>query len=77
MEPHHTKFLRYDSFIECKLPISITEYDLEQSIKSRGIIGTVHQSLASAIYAEVKINEAISADDKKAIGLALVGPRNL
>ena len=76
-EPHHS-FLKYDSYIECNLPQEITDYELEQSLKSpRGIIGRVHGSLAPLIYAAVKANEAISGEDKKAIGLALVGEKNL
>jgi hypothetical protein len=75
-EPHHA-FLKYDSYVECNLPQEITEYDLEQSLKSRGVIGRVHRNLAPSIYATVKDNVAISVEDKRAIGLALVGEKNL
>ena len=47
-EPHHT-FLAHDSFIECNLPFKLTEYEVEQSLKARGVVGTIHPSLAPAI----------------------------
>jgi hypothetical protein len=75
-EPNHT-FLDHDSFLECKLPFELTEYEVEQSIKTRGIVGKIHLSIAPLIYACVKSNAAISEDDKKAIGLALVGSKLL
>ncbi|HEY7643681.1 MAG TPA: hypothetical protein VH858_01455 [Hyphomicrobiales bacterium] len=73
-DPHHA-FLDHDSFLECSLPFELTEYEVEQSLKRRGVLGTLHQSLAPAIYELVKNNPVISADDKAAIGLALVGAR--
>jgi hypothetical protein len=74
-EPHHT-FLAHNSFIECNLPFELTEYEVEQSLKARGVVGTIHHSLAPAIYAQVRQNAAISAEDRKAIGLTLVGAKS-
>lgn len=73
-DPHHI-FLDHDSFLECNLPFELTEYEVEQSLKSRGVLGTLHPSLAPAIYELVKSNPVISADDKAAMGLALVGAK--
>lgn len=75
-EPNHT-FLRYDSFLECKLPYELTEFDVEEALKKQGVIGRVHVSLAEQIYKLVKANPVISQDDKKAIGMALVGSKGL
>ena len=69
-EPHHT-FLAHDSFLECNLPFELTEYEVEQALKTKGAVGSIHHSLASAIYAQVSHNAAISRDDCNAIGLAL------
>jgi hypothetical protein len=71
-DPYHT-FLAYDSFLECNLPFELTEYEVEQALKTKGVIGSIHPSVASAIYAQVKQNAAISPDDRRAIGLALAG----
>lgn len=73
-EPHHT-FLHHDSFIECHLPFELTEYDVEQALKIRGIVGRIHADLAPVIFAEVRKNAVISAEDRKAIGIALVGTK--
>lgn len=75
-DPHHN-FLKYDSYLECNLPQEMTEYDVEQALKKDGVIGKIHPSLAAPIYESVKANSAISENDKKVIGMALVGSRNL
>jgi hypothetical protein len=69
--------LRYDSFIECNNLQEINETQLEQSIKERGIVGVVHNSLAPLIYAAVKGNKGINADDQRVLGRALAGDKNL
>ena len=71
-EPNH-KFLDHDSFLECETPFELTEYEVEQALDGRGIIGKIHPNLAPSIYALVRGNIAISEEDKKAIGLALIG----
>ena len=75
-EPHHT-FLKHNSFLQCDLANELTEFDVEQALNAEGVIGTLHSSLVEQVYALVKANPKINNIDKKAIGLALVGPRGL
>jgi hypothetical protein len=71
-EPHHPK-LDHDSFIECNLPLELTEYEVEQSLKTRGVLFRLHGSLTGEINAEIQNNTSINEDDKKAIAIALIG----
>jgi hypothetical protein len=75
-DPHHL-FLDHDSYLECNLPQELTEFDVEEAFNKKGVIGRVHGSLARLIYELVKVNTRISAADKKAIGIALVGLKHL
>jgi len=69
-EPHHL-FLKHDSFIECGNPLELDDYVVQAAIDKSGILGTVHPSLASAIYKNVELNETLSVSDKAAVAKAL------
>ena len=68
--PHH-EFLKWDSYLECKTPLELDEFTIEQSINSKGIVGRIHKSLAPEIFSEVKNSITISLNDQNAIGIAL------
>jgi hypothetical protein len=69
-EPHH-KFLDWDSYLECGEPLELDDYIIEQSINRFGIIGLIHSTVASKIYAAVKAARTVSDADKERVRIAL------
>jgi hypothetical protein len=68
--PHHP-FLKWDSYIECGEPFTLDEYTIYESVRDKGVLGAVHQSLIPAIWAGVDASITVTDADKQAIRLAL------
>jgi len=69
-QPHH-QFLAHDSYLECGDPLELDDYVIDECLRSRGVIGTIHPSLVSDIFAAVHAAKTISPADKEAIRAAL------
>ena len=69
-EPHH-RFLDHDSYLECGDPLELDDYVVEECLRRRGVIGTVHSSVITEIYAAVRAAKTISVADKELIRVAL------
>jgi hypothetical protein len=72
-EPHHG-FLDHDSYLECGDPLELDDYVVEECLRRRGVIGTVHPSVVTEIYAAVRAAKTISAADKELIRVSLGVP---
>jgi hypothetical protein len=68
-------FLIRDSYLECGEPIELDEYVVDESLRDKGLYGTVLSSLADAIYGAVHAAKRISDSDKEAIRKAIGAKR--
>lgn len=64
-------FLTRDSHLECGEPLELDDYIVEQSLRGKGVIGTIIPQLASRIFQVVDAARTISAADKEIIRKAL------
>jgi hypothetical protein len=74
MEPHHTAFLKWDSFIECgKYPLELDDYTVQQALdRSSGQpLGRVYSTHAQQICDAVQLQSTISKDVKNLTRQAL------
>jgi hypothetical protein len=65
-EPLH-KFLEHDSYLECGCPLELDDYLIEESVRLKGIVGQVHESLIPEIMKIVAAERLLTEADKKAI----------
>jgi hypothetical protein len=68
--PHH-QFLANDSHLECGDPLELDDYIIEESINFRGVIGSIHPSLAQQIYAAISAARTVRQSDKELVRIAL------
>lgn len=66
----HSNFLTHDSYLECGQPIELTENELDDALRSRGVIGRVDERLAPDILAVIESIDTVSPNDKTAIAQA-------
>lgn len=66
-------FLKWDSHIECGLPMELDDYVIEQSLRRRGVIGKIARRHVAAICAVVDEAKDLTPADKAAIKAALGG----
>jgi hypothetical protein len=52
-------------------PLELDDYVVEECLRKRGVIGTVHPSVVPEIYAAVRASKTISVADKELIRVAL------
>ena len=74
MEPHHSAFLKWDSYIECgKYPIELDDYTIEKALDSNNgrVLGCINIIHAPEICAAVQLQKTISNDVKALIKSAL------
>ena len=64
-------FLDYDSYLECGEPLSLDDYIVEESIRDRGILGSVDSRLSADIFAAVSAAKTVSPVDKETVRKAL------
>lgn len=69
-EPDHP-FLKRDSHLECGEPIELDDFVIEESLREKGVIGSVSPNLAREIFAAVERAKTLSRADKERIRLAL------
>ena len=60
-------FLDHDSYLECGDPLELDDYVIDESIKDRGIIGTVDSAVIPVILKAVDAATRMSPNDKAAI----------
>jgi hypothetical protein len=61
------EFLDHDSHIECGGPLELDEYIVDESLRSRGVIGQISPSLLPQILAAIAANSELAPKDKAAI----------
>jgi hypothetical protein len=66
----HT-FLKWDSYLECGIPLELDDFAIEESVRQSGIIGVILPTLAPSIFAAVIAITTIPDQDKEAIRKAL------
>ncbi|RAI42558.1 hypothetical protein [Rhodoplanes roseus] len=68
--PHH-EFLKWDSYLECGEPLELDEYVVDESLRDRGVIGTIDRALVREIVAAIQKARTISPADKERLKAAL------
>ena len=68
-------FLDHDSYLECRGPLELDDYVVNESLRDRGIIGAIAATLAPTICALADEATTMSIADKDAIRTALGCPR--
>ncbi len=64
-------FLKRDSYLECGAPLDLDDYVVQQSLRERGIIGTIAQKAVKDIIAAVEKAWSVSDEDRAIICAAL------
>ena len=67
-EPHH-RFLRHDSFIECRI-LELDDYIIAEAMRGRGVIGRVSRDLCEPLCVAIG-GAGFSRDDRTAIRAVL------
>lgn len=66
-------FLEHDSFLECGCPLELDDFIVEESIRLKGVVGSVHISLVPDILKVVAQERLLTRSDKAAIATFLSG----
>lgn len=69
-EPDHG-FLDHDSYIECGDPLELDDYIVSESLKRRGVIGSVSHELCPQILEHLNVAKYLRQSDKDAIRSAM------
>jgi hypothetical protein len=60
-------FLHHDSYLECGGPLDLDEYIVSESLRDRGIIGSVHAKIVPEIIAALESAFTVSPADRDMI----------
>jgi hypothetical protein len=69
-EPHH-QFLSWDSYLECRGPLDLDEYIIDESIGRRGVIGSISAASVPEIVTALEQERTLNQADKDVIKAAL------
>jgi hypothetical protein len=69
-------FLDHDSFLECGDPLELDDYVIDESLRQKGVIGTLSQALIPDILQAVHAATRVTEKDKQTI-TAFLDPKGV